>query len=252
MTDSVSTFSQRSASYATARPRYPEALHAWIAAQCPRRETAWDCATGNGQAATGLAKYFTRVCATDLSEEQIAHAIPHPAVQYACGSAEDSGFGDDAFDLVTVAEALHWFDYARFWPEVSRVLRPGGLFCAFGYAWYTSTPRVDELLTEPLREALEPFWSPRIRILLNGYVDADIHFPYARIAAPELAMTMDWSLRELIAFAETWSAFKLSRQDPGASRAVDAALASVIAEVGAETALTVRIPLSIVAGRKPV
>jgi SAM-dependent methyltransferase len=251
MADSVGTFSQRSASYARARPRYPDALHAWIAAQCVRTQTAWDCATGNGQAAIGLADRFTLVCATDSSEEQIAHAIPHPAVQYACARAEDSGFAADAFDLVTVAEALHWFDYERFWPELSRVLRPGGLFCAWGYAWYTTAPRVDELLTQRLKDALEPFWSPRIRILLKGYVDTDIQFPYERLAGPEFVMTIEWSLRELIEYVETWSAFKLSRQDPRAVRTIDDAVASVIAEVGADTKLAVRTPLSVVAGRKP-
>jgi SAM-dependent methyltransferase len=251
MTDSVATFSQRSASYASARPRYPDALHAWIAAQCLQTRAAWDCATGNGQAAVGLAAHFTRVYASDSSAEQIANAIPHAAVQYACASAEDSGFADDAFDLIAVAEALHWFYLSRFWREVARVLRPGGLFCAWGYAWYTSTLLIDELLTRPLKDALEPFWSPRIRILLNGYVDTDIHFPYARLEVPAFAMTIEWSLRELIEFVETWSAYKHSRQDPSAVRIIDQALAAVTAQVGADTRLTVRMPLSVVAGRKP-
>ena len=250
VTEQQHSFSLRSASYAKSRPQYPSALYAWIASQCDATWAAWDCATGNGQAAVGLAEHFSVVHATDSSQEQIQHAIPHSGVRYQRAPAETAGFPDEAFDLVTVAQALHWFDYSRFWPEVSRVLRPNGLFCAWGYAWLTTTPLVDETLVKPLRKALEPFWAPNNRLLWSGYQSQDISFPYDRIQAPEFAIVVEWSLRQLLDYFETWSAFKQSRTDPSAVRAIEQIVAAVLAEVGSDTPLTVKMPLSIVAGRK--
>src|SRR5690606_4114436 len=64
-------FSQIAASYAQYRPQYPPTLYAYLAQNAPGRALAWDCATGNGQAALGLAAYFDQVIATDASAEQI-------------------------------------------------------------------------------------------------------------------------------------------------------------------------------------
>src|SRR5262245_17105937 len=120
-------FSKQAAGYAQFRPRYPQDLFEYLGSIAPSRQLAWDCATGNGQAAIGLASVFDRVIATDASEKQIANAQPHGTVEYRVAPAEKSGIGSETLDLIMVAQALHWFDLNRFYSEVSRVLKPEGI-----------------------------------------------------------------------------------------------------------------------------
>lgn len=242
-------FSVRSDAYASDRPDYPAELYAWIAGQCGRRDAAWDCATGNGQAALGLAAYFERVQATDVSAEQIAHARPHVAVTYSVAPAEESGFPDASFDLVSVAQALHWFELPRFWREVSRVCRPGALFCAWGYAWPVVGPALEDALVAPVRRALEPFWAPNNAILWRGYQVHEIGFPFDNLPTPELAIEVRWTLDELLRYLRTWSAYKHSAADPRATAALLDAEHDAKRLVDPAEVLTVRMPLSIRAGR---
>ncbi|WP_033963912.1 class I SAM-dependent methyltransferase, partial [Pseudomonas aeruginosa] len=130
-------FDQGSAAYASARPRYPDALYRHLAGLCGQRRRAWDCATGTGQAALGLAQYFGEVLASDTSTQQIEHAVVHPGIRYSVQDAEATDYPDAAFDLVCVAQAWHWFDHSRFNRELLRVLRPGGVFAAWGYGWFS-------------------------------------------------------------------------------------------------------------------
>lgn len=151
------TFAECSDAYATARPGYPADLFRWVATHCLRRDTAWDCATGNGQAAVGLAPFFAHVYATDISPEQLTHAMHRDNISYVVARAEQCAFQSASFDLVAVAQSLHWFEYERFWPEVVRVARPGAFFCAWGYDWLESIPEVDKQLIEPFRAIIAPF-----------------------------------------------------------------------------------------------
>jgi len=121
-------FSEKSDLYAQARPQYPQALFDFLSSCVVHHGSVWDCATGNGQAAVGLAKLFVHVQATDMSEQQIAHALTAENITYSVQSAERTNFADQQFDLITVAQALHWFDFEKFWPEVLRVLNPAECF----------------------------------------------------------------------------------------------------------------------------
>ena len=123
-------FSKQAADYAKFRPQYPPELFEYLGGIAPQRKLAWDCATGNGQAAIALASVFERVIATDASEAQIANAEAHAHVEYRVAPAENSGIESDTIDLVMVAQALHWFDLDRFYAEVMRLLKPGGIFAA--------------------------------------------------------------------------------------------------------------------------
>lgn len=247
-TDSTNPFATDSAIYARVRPRYPESLYAWIASQSVAHQVAWDCATGNGQAAIGLSAYFGRVEATDVSEEQIAHAVLRPNVYYSVRPAESSGFADESFDLITVAQALHWFDFQSFWTEVSRVARPGAFFCAWGYDWLTSCPLVNDQFVTPVRKILEPFWAPKIQVLLRGYIDEDIAFPYLRSKPPEFAIEEHWTLSQLIQYLETLSAFKRSRTDDTATRNLSEVVHRIQSLIKLEEVLPIRMPLCVVAG----
>jgi SAM-dependent methyltransferase len=197
-------FSEKSATYARARPTYPDALFQFVAGVAPARGRAWDCATGNGQAAIGLARHFRAVEATDASEQQIANAIAAPGVRYSVQPAERTDFPPASFDAVCIAQALHWFDLDRFYSEVRRVLRPGGVIAAWGYGWTRISPPVDDALERHLLARIEPYWPAQNAALVAGYKTID--FPFEAIGAPPFRIEVRWTLSQLIAYAETWTA----------------------------------------------
>jgi SAM-dependent methyltransferase len=196
-------FSDRSRLYASARPTYPEELFRFVAAIAPARERVWDCATGNGQAAIGLARYFTEVEATDASDDQIANAVPASNITYSVRTAEESGFPSRHFDAVCVASAIHWFDYDRFYPEVKRVLRPRGVIAAWGYDHLRVAPEFDAEFEKRIERVIAPHWPPRKKLLHDGY--RDVPFPFERIEPPPIEMHTDWSFEQLMAFVRSWS-----------------------------------------------
>jgi len=186
------------------RPTYPDALYVWLASIVPVRTLAWDCGTGSDQAAVALAAHFTQVIASDPSHEQIAHAIPHARVRYVAASAEQPPVAAMGADLVTVAQALHWFDSARFYPALERVLKPGGLFAAWGYGLMRITPALDAVVMHYYTDVVGPYWPPDRRHLESGY--RSLPFPLRELVVPEFAMTATWSLTDLVGYLDTWSA----------------------------------------------
>ncbi len=197
-------FSSQAGEYARFRPRYPEALFGTLAALAPGQALAWDCGTGNGQAAVALAAHFATVVASDPSREQIGHARPHPRVFYRVGPAEQPPPEARDADLVTAAQALHWFEHERFYPALARVLRPGGLFAAWGYGLMQVTPAVDALVQDFYANTVGPYWPPGRRHLEREY--RSLPFPLAELAIPPFRMTVEWSLDSLLGYLDTWSA----------------------------------------------
>ncbi len=206
-------FSHDSAGYAAHRPGYPAALFAWLADRVDVRETAWDCATGSGQAAVGLAAHFERVVATDASAQQVASAVPHPRVEYRVAPAEASGLPAASVDLVTVAQAAHWFDLPRFYAEAQRVLKPGGLLAIWCYERLSIEPGPDAVIEPFYAGVLADYWPPERRHVETGY--RDLPFPFAELPIPALAMTADWRLDQLMGYLATWSAVKRYREATG-------------------------------------
>jgi ubiquinone/menaquinone biosynthesis C-methylase UbiE len=199
-------FSDRSSEYAAQRPTYPDGLFAFIAERAPSKQAAWDCATGNGQAAVGLVRHFTRVEATDASAAQLAHALPAPRVRYSVQPAEQTTFADGAFDALCVAQSLHWFDFDRFFAEATRVLKPGGVFAAWGYDRFTVTPTFDAAFQRRVLDVLAGAWPEQNRMLWNGY--RDVPMPFAPIEAPAFHIDVHWTLEQLVGYVGTWSATK--------------------------------------------
>ena len=238
-------FSSVAANYARYRPTYPAQLFDWIASVAPATDAAWDCGCGNGQATLPLAERFDRVFATDPSAQQIAEAPRHPRITWSVAPAEASGLHDASVDAVTVAQALHWFDLAKFWNEVRRVVRPGGLVAT----WMYGVPFSDDAdTTRVLRqfhdEGIGAYWPLERGYITNRYDQID--FPFGRIEAPHFELAADWTLEQLTGYLRTWSAVRRYIQANGGDpvSSVEAAL-----RPGWGTTRIVRWPVTLVAGR---
>lgn len=206
-------FSGQASTYAAARPGYPAALYEWLVPLAPGRDLAWDCATGNGQAARDLARYFARVIATDASEAQIARAAEVPNVDYRVATAESSGLESGSVTLTTVAQALHWLDHERFYREVRRVMVRGGVLAAWSYGSCRAGSDVEPLLRDFEFGTVGPCWSPERRWVDEGY--RTISFPFEELAAPPFELRVEWSLSQLGEYLRSWSAVAAYRRERG-------------------------------------
>src|SRR5512145_600064 len=175
-------FSGHSEQYAQHRPHYPDEIYAYLASIVPAHSLAWDCGTGNGQAAIGLAKYFDKVYATDASAEQISRAQMHEKVEYHMEPAERILLNDSSVDLVTVAVAIHWFNFDEFYREVRRVLKPNGVLAAWTYSLTEISPEIDLLIQHYYRDVVGAYWPERIRYLEERY--ETLPFPFEEIIPP--------------------------------------------------------------------
>jgi ubiquinone/menaquinone biosynthesis C-methylase UbiE len=219
-------FSKQAADYARFRPRYPREMFKYLGTVARSRTLAWDCATGNGQAALQLTEVFDRIIATDASEKQIANAEPHERVEYRVASGEESGLESGTIDLIMVAQALHWFDLDRFYAEAKRVLKPRSVFAASAYRFLHITPAVDDLVNRRYyNEIVGPFW-PAERALIMNF--EEIPFPFPEQETPAFEMKVDWTLDHLLGYLRSWSATQrfiaANRRDP---------LEEIAAELGA-------------------
>jgi len=190
--------------YAAFRPTYPDTLYDLIRQHIEEKNTAWDCATGNGQVAGALARFITHVQATDVSREQLAEAIILPNISYSVQPAEQTDFPAAAFDLITVGQALHWFNLPAFFQEVKRTAKPGALLAVFGYSNVTISPEIDTLFERFYNGTVGPFWDEKRRTVERHY--ADVSFPFQRIATEELQMTFAWTLEHFTGYLRSWSA----------------------------------------------
>ena len=197
-------FSGVSAGYAAFRPRYPDALFDLLAEAAPARDAAWDCATGNGQAAIGLARHFAHVIATDASEAQIAHATPHPRVTYFVAPAEASNLDDRSVDLVTAAQAVHWFDRPRFWAEARRVLRPKGVVAVWTYRVFSIAAELDAIVRRFYQDTVGPFWPPERKLTEERF--HTIEFPFAEFPVRGFTIEQRLTLDDVAGYIRTWSA----------------------------------------------
>lgn len=202
-------FSPQAADYASFRPTYPPAFVAHIASLAPSHDLAWDVGTGNGQAAILLAEHFAHVHATDSSARQLQHAAPHPRVEYAQAPAESSGLADESVDLVTIAQALHWFDPASFHAEVARVLKPAGIVAAWSYGMVSVDPEVDPVIDWFYRERVGRYWPTERMHIETGY--RDLAFPYDEVPLGEWRIEAMLSRMQLTGYIGTWSALRHAR-----------------------------------------
>lgn len=242
-------FSGHASTYAAFRPSYPESLFATIARQAPGTATAWDCGCGNGQASQGLAAHFGHVFATDASEAQVKAATPHPRITYRTAPAEQSGLPASSVDAVLVAQALHWFDFERFYDEVERVCRPGGLFVASAYGLAQITPEIDAAVYAFYEGDIGPYWPADRAHIDAGYQTIPRRFPV--VDFPPIAMTAQWSLDQWVGYLGTWSA--VQRYKAATGNDPIPAIQSKLATLWGNPAdlKTISWPLTMITGRLP-
>jgi SAM-dependent methyltransferase len=203
-------FSRGAEGYARFRPRYPPSLFDWLAEVAPGRVLAVDVGTGNGQSAVELGERFERVVALDPSEAQLANATPHPRVTYRPGPAEATGVDGGSADLVAASQAFHWFDHPRFYEEVRRIARPGGVVAVWCYGIDHLTPEIDAVVDELYSGTLGTSWEPERRLVEVLY--RDVAFPFDELAPPRFEMEARWRLEHLVGYIETWSALATYRR----------------------------------------
>jgi SAM-dependent methyltransferase len=206
-------FSTQASGYAKARPTYPRALFVELARLAPARALAWDAGSGNGQAAVALGDLFVHVVATEPSAAQLLEAAPHPRVSYHHAAEKAPMLKDASVDLLTVAQAAHWFDRDSYYAEVRRVARPGAVVALWTYALATIARDVDAAVYRFYNDVVGPYWPPERIHCMNGYSDFD--FPFAELPFPQATMALEWSLDSFVEYLATWSAVVRYRKETG-------------------------------------
>lgn len=231
-------FNDNSDGYRRYRPVYPEALFGYLASLVPTRDHAWDCACGTGQAALPLASHFKRVTATDVSASQLANIEAQGNIEYRQAPAEASGLPDASVDLVTVAQALHWFDHDAFYRELRRVAKPVAVIAAWSYGLFHISDEVDAVVYQLYENIVGRYWPAERRYIENGY--ADIPFPFEIISAPGFSMQANWSLAQVRGYLGTWSAVRRYQSDKGDNplQQIDADLTRAWGDDGHERAVS--------------
>lgn len=206
MTGFKDYFSGHAADYARFRPTYPESVFRFVTENAPAHDLAWDCGTGNGQAAAALSKYFKRVIATDASQAQIAQAIPNDGITYRVAPAENSEIENSSLDAIISANALHWFDLDAFFAEAKRTLRNRGVIAVWAYGRATADATIDEVVEAFQQRTLKSYWAPELRHIVERY--QSFEFPFAEFESPTFDMSMNWTFDEFAGYLSTWSAMQ--------------------------------------------
>lgn len=207
-------FDPQAANYVRYRPGYPAELFEFLNSITPDHRLAWDVGTGSGQAATQLAEFFNAVLATDSSEAQVSQAKPNEKITFLALPAEDSQLADASCDLVTAANAVHWFDLDAFYNEVNRVLKPQGVIAVWGYGWLIGPDYMKDVL-EAFYDHVRPYWPEPTKYVQEKY--RNLPFPFAEIEKPTLSLEETWSVERMLGFYSSWSASEICRTTTGVS-----------------------------------
>ncbi len=206
-------FSKQSLEYQKYRPLYPPELFKYLASLTREHQVAVDLGTGNGQAALALTPYFQKIIAIDPSEKQIALAHPHERIDYRVGPGESLHLPDHSVDLITIAQAFHWFKHDLFFQEARRVLKNNGVLAIWVYNLCKVTPQIDTVIFNFYDHLLGPYWEPERRLLEENF--HSIHFPFTELQSPAFSMTLPWTLEQMIGYLGTWSALQSYRNQEG-------------------------------------
>jgi hypothetical protein len=198
----IDNFSCHSKEYSFSRPTYPDLLFEFLSSITPQKNLAWDCATGNGQSAIGLCKYFKKVIASDASKNQIQHGFQRENIDY---------------KIFPVAQALHWFDFEKFYSNV-RVGKKDGIIAVWSYDMHKINPQIDNISSrlDVDGDILGNYWAKETKHVKEKY--KTIPFPFKEISVPAFKTTLYWNLLQLWNYMQTWSSVKKyyseNNQDP--------------------------------------
>lgn len=202
-------FSKQAKEYSKYRPKYPSEIFSYLSSLVSEHNTAWDCATGNGQAAIGLEPFFKKIIATDASSSQIEHAELHPKIEYHTATAEESGLSSDSINLLTVATAIHWIDTDKFYPEVKRIVKNGGVLAVWTYTESTVNDEIDAVYKNYSEKIIGDYWPDENKKAWD--FENLIHLPFEKIETPgmeepEFEINLNWDLTDYLNYLITWSA----------------------------------------------
>lgn len=206
-------FSKQSSAYKKYRPSYPQELFRYLSDLCGEHTLAWDCGTGNGQSAVGLANYFEKVYATDPSEQQISNAVSHPKIIYKVEKAENSRLENNSVNIITVAQALHWFDFEKFYSEVNRVLKPDGIIAVWTYSLPKISPEIDKIILHLHDNIVGRFWQKENQFVTKEY--KTIPFPFKQTKAPSFLFQKEITFEDLKGLLNSWSATQRYKDETG-------------------------------------
>ncbi|MEE9352443.1 MAG: class I SAM-dependent methyltransferase [Thiotrichaceae bacterium] len=236
-------FSGHAQEYSQYRPKYPAELFSYLASISSEHKIAWDCATGNGQSAVFLTDHFAEVIATDASKTQIQNATSKSGITYQVATAENSHIESNSIDLVTVAQAFHWFDQDAFASEVDRVLKKQGILAIWTYNLLSINPELDTVIHHLYENILGDYWAFERGLVESGY--KEVQLPFEAIETPEFQMSTEWNLSQLIGYLCTWSAVNKYQQEQG-NNPVEAIYDDILKAWGnVDQILSVRWPLSV-------
>jgi ubiquinone/menaquinone biosynthesis C-methylase UbiE len=209
-------FSDRSDLYAKYRPTYPEALYHYILSFVEKRNHAWDCATGNGQAAGVLANYFEKVEASDISAAQLEKAVQKPNIQYHMAPAEHTPFPDDTFDLITVAQAYHWLSPKEFYKEATRTGKPNAVVAAWVYNLFQCEDQaVNQIVRHFYRDITLPYWDAARKYVEEGYKTVD--FAFDPLPSREFSIQLRYTKEQFKGYLSSWSGVQAYIKKKGSS-----------------------------------
>ncbi|MCX2680298.1 class I SAM-dependent methyltransferase [Galbibacter sp. EGI 63066] len=233
-------FSSQSDKYAKYRPAYPSRLYQYLNSLVPNKNMVWDCGTGNGQVAFELAKTFNKVFATDISQSQIDHAPQADNIGYSIQPAEKTNFPDHQFDLIVIAQAIHWFDFEKFYAEVRRTAKENALIAVMGYGRIEISAELDEILSRFYHNTIGTYWDEERKYIDEHY--KTIPFPFEEIQVPKFVNKLRWTKGHLIGYLKTWSAVKHYIKQNG-SNPVDSIMSTIEQHWGDREEREVRFPL---------
>jgi ubiquinone/menaquinone biosynthesis C-methylase UbiE len=208
-------FSTQAKEYSKYRPKYPDELFSYLSTLAASHETAWDCATGSGQAAIGLEPYFNKIIATDASSSQIEHDELHPKIEYRIATAENSGLESDSADLITVATAIHWLNTDKFYPEAKRIAKNGAVLAVWTYTENTISDEIDGISRKLSEVILGKYWPAENKKAWD--FKNKVTLPFENLVVPEFDFTVEWDLNEYLRFLYTWSAVQNYIKENGRS-----------------------------------
>jgi SAM-dependent methyltransferase len=241
-------FSTQAATYAQFRPTYPDSLFNFILQHVDNKQVAWDCATGNGQAAKVLADYFERVEATDISQKQLDNAVQKPNINYSIQAAEITSFPDNSFDLITVAQAAHWFDFDAFYAEIKRVAKPNAVIAIWGYGTMTFDEKpLNDIFQEFYWDRMGKYWDKERRHIDNHYTE--IPFPFQQIAPPQYSLLYKWHQPEFIGYLNSWSSMQHFKKAHNGTTPIDDLMGDMAAYWSKFETKVLRFPIFMKIGR---